>query len=360
MSDQKRAQFLARETRASERPMTRRAARLRGKVVVITGASSGIGRAAALEFSRAGCRVVLAARRLDALEETATLCREHGGVAHVVTTDVTVESDLRRVRDEALARWGRIDVWVNNAGTTYFARLDEGELAAHRRVIDTNLIAPMMAARLVLPVFRQQHAGTLINVGSVLSLVGQTFVPAYVVSKFGLRGLSEAVRADVADIPGIQVSTVLPYAVDTPHFQDAGNATGKRPHPMPFVQEPEEVARVIVDVAARPRRQRYVPRYIVAGVALHWLCPTVTERLLRHALIAFHLVGRQAVTEGNLFSSQGTGSIHGDRRPVIGRTLFALWIAREVVSMGAQWLRSIDRGSDHHVVRPSAAPGRTA
>ena len=360
MPTQKSAQRRVREmAHRRDRPMTRRAATLRGKVVVITGASSGIGRAAALEFSRARCRLVLAARRLDALEETAALCREHGGVAHVVTTDVTVESDLRRLRDETLARWGCIDVWVNNAGITYFARLDEGDLAAHRRVIDTNLIAPMMAARLVLPVFRRQRAGTLINVGSVLSQIGQTFVPAYVVSKSGLRGLSEAVRADVADMPGIQVSTVLPYAVDTPHFQDAGNATGKRPHAMPFVQEPEAVARVIADIAARPRRQRYVPRYIAAGVALHWLWPAATERLLRHALVAFHLVGRQPVTAGNLFSPVGTGgTIHGDRRPVIGRTVFVLWVAREIISMAAQWLRSSDAGSDHRALQP-AAPGRT-
>jgi short-subunit dehydrogenase len=321
--------------------MAKAAAALRGKVIVITGASSGIGRAAALQFASAGCRVVLAARRVPALEEAAALCRDRGGQAHVVATDVTLESELRRLRDQALARWGRIDVWINNAGTTYFARLDEGDLAAHRRVIDTNLIASVVAARLVLPVFRRQRAGTLINIGSVLSQIGQTFVPAYVISKFGLRGLSEAVRADVADIPGIQVCTVLPYAVDTPHFQDAANATGRRAHAMQPVQEPDRVARAIVDVAARPRRQRYVPRYIAAGLVLHWLWPDFVERLLRHALRNFHLVGRQGVTDGNLYSPADTaGTIHGTRRPVIDRTAFAIWLAREVVVIGAQWLTS--------------------
>jgi NAD(P)-dependent dehydrogenase (short-subunit alcohol dehydrogenase family) len=321
--------------------MSRRASRLHGKVVVITGASSGIGRAAALEFAAAGCRLVLAARRVPALEETAALCCARGGVAHVVATDVTVESDLQRLRDAALDRWGRIDVWVNNAGTTYFSRLDEGDLTAHRRVIETNLMAPLIAARLVLPVFRRQRAGTLINMGSVLSQVGQTFVPAYVVSKFGLRGLSDAVRADVADIPGIQVATVLPYAVDTPHFQEAANATGRRAHAMPFVQEPERVARAIVDVAARPRRQRYVPRYIAAGLALHWLWPSATELLLRQALDTFHLVGREPTSDGNLYSpSDAPGTVHGDRRPVIGKTLFALWIAGEIVALSSRWLGS--------------------
>jgi short-subunit dehydrogenase len=313
-----------------------RRARLRGQVVVVTGASSGIGRACALRFARAGCRLVLAARRTDALEETARQCRARGGLAHVVRTDVTVDADLERLRDEALRRWGAIDVWVNNAGTTYFARLDEGELASHRRVIETNLVAPMVAARFVLPVFRRQRSGTLINVGSVLSQLGQTFVPAYVISKFGLSGLSHAVRADVADLPGVHVCTVLPYAVDTPHFQDAANVTGKQARAMPPVQEPERVARAIVDIAARPRRQRYVPRYIAAAVALHWLWPGAAERLLQQALRTFHLVGSQPPTDGNLFvPANPAGAVHGRRRPVIGRTLFALWLAREVVTLSA-------------------------
>jgi short-subunit dehydrogenase len=256
-----------------------------------------------------------------------------------VQTDVTIDAHLERLRDEALAQWGRIDVWVNNAGTTYFARLDEGDLAAHRRVVETNLIAAMVATRCVLPIFRRQRAGTLINIGSVLSQVGQTYVPAYVVSKFGLRGLSDAVRADVADEPGIQVCTVLPYAVDTPHFQDAANATGKQARAMQPVQEPETVARAIVDVAARPRRQRYVPRYVVAGLAVHWLWPEATERLLRDALSTFHLVGREPASEGNLYApSPAPGAIHGERRPVVGRTLFALWIAGAMASLGARWL----------------------
>jgi NAD(P)-dependent dehydrogenase (short-subunit alcohol dehydrogenase family) len=217
----------------------------------------------------------------------------------------------------------------------------QSQCRASRITIDTNLIAPFVAARLVLPVFRRQQAGTLINIGSVLSQVGQMFVPAYVVSKFGLRGVSDAVRADVADVPGISVSTVLPYAVDTPHFQEAANATGKRAHAMPPVQEPERVARAIVDVALTPRRQRYVPRYVVAGVALHWLWPAATERVLQHALRTFHLVGRQQATSGNLFSpANAAASVHGNRRPVIGRTLFAVWMAGAITTIGARWLYS--------------------
>jgi short-subunit dehydrogenase len=315
-------------------------AALRGKVVVITGASSGIGRAAALQFASEGCCVVLTARREASLHEVASECEERGASTHVVVADITRQADVRRIVDETLDQWGRIDVWVNNAGTTLFARIDEGEFAAHRQVLETNLIGPMYAARLVIPVFRRQRSGTLINIGSVLSQVGQSFVPSYVVSKFGLQGLTEALRTEFADDEQIQVCTVYPYATDTPHFQDGGNQIGRRAHAMQPVQTPERVAAAIVDVAARPRRQRYVPRYAAIGVLLHRLAPNTAERLLHHALQTFHLVSSQEPTHGNLFeASAAAGSVRGSRRPVIGRGAFAIWVAFDLLLIGCSWLR---------------------
>jgi short-subunit dehydrogenase len=328
-----------------------RHATLRGKVVVITGASSGIGRAAAVQFARKGCRIVLTARRAESLQAVAAHCEHHRASTHVVIADMTRETDIERLVDETLARWGRIDVWVNNAGTTLFAPLEEGEFAAHRQVIETNLIGPMYAARLVIPIFRRQGSGTLINIGSVLSEVGQTFVPSYVISKFGLKGLTAALRAEFADDERIHVCAVLPYAVDTPHFQEGGNQIGRRAHAMQPIQEPERVAAAIVDTAAWPRRQRFVPRYAAIGLILHWLAPNTTERLLHHALQAFHLVSTQPTTRGNLFEpSAAQGSVHGVRRPVIGRCAFAAWIALDLLRMGRAWLGPRSRRWPHTYV----------
>src|SRR5918999_4090285 len=131
--------------------------RLAGKVVVITGASSGIGRAAALEFARRGAHLVLAARGVPALEEVAALCRRAGTQALVVETDVTDEDAVRRLAEKALEITGRVDVWVNNAGVTVFSPLDDGPFEPHKRVIETNVYGAMFGARAVLPVFKAQH-----------------------------------------------------------------------------------------------------------------------------------------------------------------------------------------------------------
>jgi short-subunit dehydrogenase len=311
--------------------------RLQDEVVVITGASSGIGRSAAMQFAAEGARVVLAARRADALEEAAAACRALGGTASVVVTDVTREDDLQRLVDLTLKRWTRIDVWINGAGTTFFAPLDEGDFAAHRRVLDVNLLGPMYAARLLVPVFRRQRAGTLINIGSVLSKIGQPFVPSYVVSKFGLEGLSEALRVDFADTPAVHVCTVLPYATDSAHFEEGANATGRRAHPMPPVQHPEQVAAAIVDLAVGPRRERYVPRYAAIGVAIHRLFPRTTARLVKHALTAFHLVAQEPPSDGTIYApAANRGTVRGVRQPVISSGALAVWILGDLLTIGLE------------------------
>src|SRR4051794_39303210 len=150
-----------------------------GQVVIITGASSGLGRAAAIEFAHAGATLVLAARRADALEQTARLCEGSTERVFVVVTDVTIEDSVKRLVGRTLDRYGRIDVWINNAGVSSFGLLENTPFEPHQRVFETNVYGAIYGARAVLPVFRRQKSGVLINVGSTLSKVGQPFVPSY-------------------------------------------------------------------------------------------------------------------------------------------------------------------------------------
>jgi NAD(P)-dependent dehydrogenase (short-subunit alcohol dehydrogenase family) len=307
----------------------KRAKDLAGNVIVITGASSGLGRAAAVELARHGCRVVLGARREDALEETARLCRDAGGEALVVETDVTIEDDVKRLAEQALTLTGRIDAWVNNAGVTAFAPLEEGSFDVHRRVIETNVFGSMYGARAVIPIFKRQRAGVLVNVSSTLGKVGQPYVPSYVVSKFAVRGLSETLRTALADHPDIHVCTLFPYAFDSPHFEAGANHVGLDAHPMPPQQSPEKVARALVSLVEKPRREAHVPSYARVGIALHALMPETVERAILHLVREWHFgFAPDWRKQGNLFappSKEAAKSTRGTRRARVSLPGMLAW-----------------------------------
>jgi NAD(P)-dependent dehydrogenase (short-subunit alcohol dehydrogenase family) len=326
---------------------------LGGKVVVITGASSGIGRAAALEFARRGANVVLAARGVPALEEVAALCRQAGSQALVVETDVTEEAAVQRLAAKALELTGRIDVWINNAGVTVFAPLDDGPFEPHQRVIETNVYGPMFGARAILPVFKRQHAGVLINISSVLGKVGQPYVPSYVISKFALQGLAETLRTAVADQRDIHICTLLPYSIDTPHFEHGANRVGLEARALPPVQAPEKVARAMVSLAEHPRRELYVPRSARLGVALHGMFATIGDRILLDVTREWHFgYQSQPSTSGNLFSpaEKNAEQVRGHRSALATFPRILLWGAGHV-------LRSLRRKrSRRSSLRPHSSP----
>ena len=287
---------------------------LHNKVVVITGASSGLGRAAALLFARKGATVVLGARNVSALRQVAAACRRRGGEAVVFQTDVTSEKSVRRLARKALGLTGRIDVWVNNAGVAAFGILDEVPFEHHQRVVETNVYGAMYGARAVMPVFRRQHAGVLINVSSILGKVSHPYVPSYVISKHAVQGLSETLRTTFADEPDIHICTLLPYAFNSPHFEHGANHLGLRAHAMAPMQTPRKVARALVSLAERPRRELHVPRYAALGLAFHSQLPALADRLILH-LTREWLFGHRSEsrTSGNLYSPR-PGRVQG-RRP---------------------------------------------
>ena len=230
--------------------------------VVVTGASSGIGRATALAFAADGADLVLAARGVEALAAVAASCRDWGAEVLVHPVDVTDAAAVRGLAEAALAHFGGIDVWCNLVGVGAVGRFDEVPVEAHRRVVEANLIGHMNGAHAVLGHFRQRGQGTLINMVSIGAFAPSPYSAAYSASKFGLRGFAESLRGELADTPEVHVCDVYPTFVDTPGMSHGANYTGRRVKPPPPLVDPRTVAARIVYLAAHPR-----PTTLIGSVA---------------------------------------------------------------------------------------------
>jgi len=228
---------------------------LEDAVVAITGASSGIGRAAALRFARRGSSLALCARSLEALERTASECEAAGARVLARPLNVADEAAVERFADEAVERFGRIDVWVNNAGVIAYGEFLEIPADVFRRVLETNLMGQVHGARAALKRFRVQGQGVLINMSSVWGRVSSPAVSPYIVSKNAVRAFSECLYGELVDEPEIHVATLVPQAVDTPIFGHAANYSGGGIRPVPPIVTAEEVAEGIEACAESPKRE---------------------------------------------------------------------------------------------------------
>jgi short-subunit dehydrogenase len=298
--------------------MSRRSARPvpADPVVVVCGASSGIGRAIAHAFARRGARLVLAARRRDTLQEVAADCAALGAQALVVPTDVTDAAAVRALGEAAITRFGRIDAWINDVGVGAVGRFEQVPLALHRRVVEANLLGHLHGAHVALGHFRARGRGLLVEIASIGGWLPAPYAAAYAASKFALRGLVESLQAETADQPGVHVCAVYPTFVDTPGVAHGANYVGRRLRPPPPLVDAREVARRVAGLLDAPRAAVFVgPGASVARLA-HALAPATVGRATRAAMDrALARADRAAVSDGNLFEpSVGTAVDGGYRR----------------------------------------------
>ena len=254
----------------------------RGRVALVTGASSGIGAATARAFAGAGLRVALCARRKDRLEQLAAELTTQGAEATVHAVDVTDTLAVRAMVDEVAARWGRLDVLVNNAGRGFAATLEQTTAEELRALMELNVVAVLGATQAALPIMRRQGSGHIINVSSVVGRRAVPYRAAYSATKFALGALSEALRVELTGT-GIAVTLVYPIHTGETEFHEA--EVQKVPwRPMGPVQSGERVARAILSCVRRPRPEVYPywPVRILAVMSV--IAPGLVDRGMRRVL----------------------------------------------------------------------------
>jgi short-subunit dehydrogenase len=288
---------------------------LKQQVVVITGASQGIGRETALQMATSGATLVLGARNEEALGELARQVDRLGGIAEVVVTDVAEHEQVERLAQRAIERFGRIDTWVNNAAVSIYATVEQLEPDEMERLIRVNLLGQMFGARAAIPHMKRQGGGTIVNVGSALSERAVPLQSAYVASKHGIAGFSEALRLEMLhEETGIEVVLIMPSSINTPLFSFARSRMGVQPMPVPPVYEPRVVAEAICHAAEHGGREIVVGGWGKLLTVAQWLSPSLLDRYMLQGARAWkqQKTSRPDDARDNLFeASTGPGATSG-------------------------------------------------
>ena len=268
---------------------------LNDKVVLITGASSGFGAAAARRFAQEGCRLVLAARRMDRLEEVASVVRSMGGKALPLSVDVTQSQQIETMVRNAVDHYGQIDLLFNNAG---FGRLDWFEMLDPVKDIQgqimVDLLGVIWTARAVLPQMYKQGSGHIINMSSLAGWAAPPLYTVYSAAKFGVRGFTEALRREALPL-GVKVSAIYPGSAATEFQTHIGQNRAKRRFKTPawLTLTAEDVARAVVDLAKRPRRKLILPWMMAFSLFVNSHFTGLSDSVQSKAFKSYHQEDRK-------------------------------------------------------------------
>jgi NAD(P)-dependent dehydrogenase (short-subunit alcohol dehydrogenase family) len=252
-----------------------------GEVIVITGASGGIGRATARAFARPGARIALLARGMKGLEAAKAEVESAGAEALTIRTDVGSEVQVETAAAQIEAAWGGIDVWVNNAMATIFGPISALTAAQIKKATETTYLGTVHGTLSALKRMRPRNRGVIVQVGSALAYRAIPLQAPYCAAKHAIRGFTDSLRCELLhDRSDIHVTMVHLSAFNTPQFDWALNLVGKRPMPVPPIFQPELAAEAIVWAARHKRREVFVGWPAVKAVVANKLFPGLLDRLL--------------------------------------------------------------------------------
>ena len=285
--------------------------RVAGRTFVITGASSGLGRGAAVRLASYGANVVLAARRADVLDQVAAEARARGGQALAIPTDVSKPDQVEALAQAALARFGRIDVWINDAAVAAIGRFEDIPVADHTRVVKVNLNGYILGSHAALQQFRRQGFGTLVNIASVEGRVPVAYHASYAATKAAIIALDSALVQELrlAGSDAIKVATVLPWALDTPFWEHTANYSGGTPR-IYTMDGAEAAVDAIVWVSIHPTKEYEVGWKATGAVLGERVWPGLAERTAADLVHTsqFTTAPPAPPTDGSLFTPVPAGT----------------------------------------------------
>jgi len=273
------------------------------QVIVITGASSGIGLTSARMAAKEGARLVLAARNEEALRQLENEINSSGGQAVGVVADVGNEGDVRRIFDTAKSRFGGFDTWVNNAGVSVYGKIEQVSIEDHRRLFETNFWGMVYGSRIALELLKQR-GGALINIGSTVSDRAIPLQGMYSASKFAAKGFTDALRMEVEEESApVSVTLIKPAGIATPFIEHAKNYLDKEPTLPPPVYAPETVAQAILHAASHPVREIFVGSAAKTFSVAEKYAPRLTDKVMERTMF-------QAQHSNRAISRDREGSLH--------------------------------------------------
>jgi len=282
------------------------------QVIVITGASSGIGLATVEAAARQGAKLVLASRSEHTLNQIVQRINNEGGQAIHVVADVGKRAQVERVAEAAIATFGRIDTWINDAGVSIYGRLDEVSEEDSRRLFDTNFWGVVNGSLAALPYLRM-NGGALINVGSEVSDAVIPLQGMYSASKHAVKGFTDALRVEIEEVDKAPVSVTLiqPTAVNTPYPQHAKNYMDQEPKlPTPMI-DPEQVAEAILNAATKPTRDVKVGMMAKLNTAVSKVAPSLGDKMAAKQTDRQQRDEAPRHPEGTLYEAGESGKVHG-------------------------------------------------
>lgn len=230
---------------------------LKGKTVVITGATSGVGRAAAEAFAREGCNIVIAARGTKGIDETIAYIRGLNVVAVGISADMSIAEDVEKLAEQALAMGGKIDIWVNNAGVMASGKFEEIPLEIHQQVIKTNLFGYMHGAYNAIKIFKKQNEGVLINNVSIGGFMPAPYSAVYSATKYGIRGMMECLQGEVSSRKHIHICNLYPQLQNSTGNLHSAKYSGFDMK-IPFIaSDPRDTAAKMVELAKHPQKELF-------------------------------------------------------------------------------------------------------